>query len=364
MERIVIHTPSKIYPVYIGKDAIQEITPFLQKQFPSLTKILIITDGNVGDRYLAILKSTLQIFQPSHFVVPNGENAKTFDVYHDCLTFALQQKLDRKSIILAFGGGAVGDLSGFVAATYMRGIPFIQLPTTILAHDSAVGGKVAINHPLGKNMVGAFYQPEAVFYDLNFLQSLPMHERRSGFAEVIKHGLIRDGAFYEWLTSNIKDLEQLPVERLSYFLEKGIRIKGDVVSEDEKETGVRAHLNFGHTLGHAIEAEAGYGNITHGEGVIIGMLFALTISKELLNLSFDIEILEEWLKSLGYGTTLPKGLNKSRLLDRMKQDKKSVGEQVLFVLLESIGSPKVCKLGDSFILDQLVLFEKKGGMDK
>lgn len=362
MERIQIDTPSKQYPVYIGKDAISEISPFLMENFPSLTKILIITDGNVGDRYLDLLKNTLETFKPSHFVVPNGEEAKTFDVYHECLTYALEQKLDRKSMILAFGGGAVGDLSGFVAATYMRGIPFIQLPTTILAHDSAVGGKVAINHPLGKNMIGAFYQPEAVFYDLNFLQSLPTNERRSGFAEVIKHGLIRDSDFYEWLLENIEDLDQLSVEQLSYFLEKGIRIKGAVVSEDEKEAGVRAHLNFGHTLGHAIEGEVGYGNITHGEGVIIGMLFALQISKELLNLSFDIEGLEEWLKRLGYQTTIPIGLNKQRLLDRMKQDKKSVGEQVKFVLLDKIATPQVYKLDDSFISDQLMLFEKKGGM--
>src|SRR5690606_22285980 len=213
-----------------------------------------------------------------------------------CLTFALEQKLDRKSVILAFGGGAVGDLSGFVAASFMRGIPFIQIPTTILAHDSAVGGKVAINHPLGKNMIGAFYQPEAVFYDLDFLHSLPLHERRSGFAEVIKHSLISDEDFYVWLRENVHDLDQLRNEEMLYFLKKGIRIKEQIVSQDEKESGIRAFLNFGHTLGHAIEGEAGYGNITHGEGVVIGMMFALGLSKKKLGLSFHLDEFESWLK--------------------------------------------------------------------
>lgn len=361
MEAIQIHTSSKEYPVFVGAGVIQEISTFLNDRFPSLTKLLIITDGNVGDRYLSQLKESLQDFDSVEYIVPNGESAKTFDVYQNCLTYALEQKLDRKSLILSFGGGAVGDLSGFVAATYMRGIPFIQLPTTILAHDSAVGGKVAINHPLGKNMVGAFYQPEAVFYDLNFLQSLPMHERRSGFAEVIKHGLIRDTSFYTWLRENITNLGQLDLEQLSTFLDKGIRIKGEVVSEDEKETGVRAHLNFGHTLGHAIEAEAGYGKMTHGEAVVIGMLFALQISKEILNLSFNFEELDRWLTNLGYETTLPQGLDHNRLLDRMKQDKKSIGEQVKFVLLEEVAKPKICQVDDQFLLEQLILFQEKRG---
>ena len=162
----------------------------------------------------------------------------------------------------------------------MRGIPFIQIPTTILAHDSAVGGKVAINHPAGKNMIGAFYQPEAVIYDINFLVSLTVHEKRSGFAEVIKHGLIQDNSFYQWLKENITSLNHFSEEELIHFLARGIEIKSVIVAEDEKETGIRAYLNFGHTLGHAIEAELGYGKITHGEAVLIGMLFALQLSKK------------------------------------------------------------------------------------
>lgn len=356
MEEIRIHTPSKDYPVFVGSKVIEELPTFIKTQFPSITKVVIITDQNVGERYLSLLISVLSDFHPSYKLVPNGESAKTFEVYQQCLTYCLEEKLDRKSLILSFGGGAVGDLSGFVAATYMRGIPFIQIPTTILAHDSAVGGKVAINHPLGKNMIGAFYQPEAVFYDLEFLYSLPIGERRSGFAEVIKHGLIQDSHFYEWLHKNISNLELLTKEQLAYMLKKGIRIKGNIVSEDEKEVGVRAFLNFGHTLGHAIEAEAGYGKITHGEAVLIGMLFALRLSETLLDLPFDIEKFTEWVGKLGYETKIPNHLSHSRLMDRMKQDKKTVGGQVQFVLLNEIGTPILKNIDDEFLIEQLRIF--------
>lgn len=353
MEELTIHTSSKDYPVLVGTGVIEELSAFIQNQFPSITKIVIITDENVGERYLSLLISVLSNFHITKKIVPNGESAKTFDVYQQCLTFCLEEQLDRKSLLLAFGGGAVGDLGGFVAATYMRGIPFIQIPTTILAHDSAVGGKVAINHPLGKNMVGVFYQPEAVFYDLAFLHSLPLGERRSGFAEVIKHGLIRDSTFFEWLHENIFDLETLTDEQLGYMLKKGIRIKGGVVSEDEKEASVRAILNFGHTLGHAIEGEAGYGKITHGEAVLIGMLFALKLSTKILQLSFDYDRFSRWLTKLGYSTMIPAQINHQRLIDRMKQDKKSVGGQIQFVLLSEIGKPVLKKLNDDFLLEQL-----------
>lgn len=359
MEKIMIHTSSRNYPVIIGSGVIHELKTFLEERFPSLTKIMIITDENVGNRYLSGLKAALSPYEPVHFLVPNGEQAKTFSVYYDCLTFALEQKLDRKSVILAFGGGAVGDLSGFVAASFMRGIPFIQVPTTILAHDSAVGGKVAINHPLGKNMIGAFYQPEAVFYDLNFLHSLPLHERRSGFAEVIKHSLISDEDFYEWLRANVTDLSRLENEDLLYFLKKGILVKESIVSRDEKESGIRAYLNFGHTLGHAIEAEAGYGRITHGEAVVIGMVFALGLSRKKAGLDFDISRFEHWLKELGYQTGLPAGLTAEGLITRMKQDKKSVGERIRFVLLKKIGKPAVFEMADDDLLKELTQFAER-----
>src|SRR3954454_24053685 len=209
MINLTVKTTLKTYPVYIGVGAIQQLPTLLKDNSFNFTKIFIITDETVGELYFPTVLKTLSDFSVETIKVPSGEKAKSFDVYYECQTAALQYKLDRHSLILALGGGAVGDLAGFVAATFMRGIPFIQIPTTILAHDSAVGGKVAINHPQGKNMIGAFHQPEAVFYDLEFLKTLPVHEIRSGFAEVIKHALIDDSNFYNWLKENVKDLQTL-----------------------------------------------------------------------------------------------------------------------------------------------------------
>lgn len=356
MEKILIETQSKSYDVIVGKGAIAEIKPFLSKYFPQLTKLMIITDETVAGLHLEKLREALSGFNPIVFKAPSGEKAKTFDVYYQALTAGLENHLDRKSLILTFGGGAVGDLGGFVAATFMRGVPFIQIPTTILAHDSAVGGKVAINHPSGKNMIGAFYQPEAVFYDLNLLGTLPPHEIRSGFAEVIKHALIHDPEFYRWLLDTIHSFGSLTTEQLQYALVKGIKVKREFVSRDERETGVRAFLNFGHTLGHAIEAEMGYGTYTHGEAVMVGMAFALQLSKELLEMPFNLEEFTEWATRLGYSLDIPSGGSKEKLIERMHQDKKSVGNSIHFVLLEQVGKPVLRKISDKKILEQLDKF--------
>ncbi|RBP88987.1 3-dehydroquinate synthase [Cytobacillus firmus] len=358
MNSISIKTPGRTYPVYIGSGAIEGLGSYIKDTFPVMTNIMIITDETVRAIHLPALEAALKGIDAKVCTVPSGEKAKTFEVYYQCLSFALEHKLDRKSLILAFGGGAVGDLGGFVAATFMRGIPFIQIPTTILAHDSAVGGKVAINHPSGKNMVGSFYQPQAVFYDLNFLESLPPKEVRSGFAEVIKHSLIHDMSFYLSLKDNIRSLDGLPSDELSGMLTKGIEIKGMIVAEDEKEAGVRAFLNLGHTLGHAIEAEKGYGVWTHGESVAVGMLFALHLSKKLLDLRFDVNEFRCWLDQLGYKTDLPEDLSHSKLLERMKQDKKSEGQNVRFVLLKEVGKPVIHQVSDDFILQELEILLK------
>lgn len=361
MKSVSIQTDTRTYPVFIGSGAIGGLSTFIKEAFPSMTNLMVITDETVRDFHLPALESELESIGAKICTVPSGEKAKTFDVYYQCLTFALEHKLDRKSLILAFGGGAVGDLGGFVAATYMRGIPFIQIPTTILAHDSAVGGKVAINHPSGKNMVGAFYQPSAVFYDLDFLGSLPLKEKRSGFAEVIKHSLIHDMNFYLSLKEQIHSLENIPGEELSTILTKGIEIKGAIVGEDEKESGVRAFLNFGHTLGHAIEAEKGYGEWTHGESVAVGIIFALELSRKVFGLTFDIGEFKNWLSSLGYQVTLPQELSHQSLLERMKKDKKSEGQKVRFVLLQEIGKPILYEVSDELLLKELKSFSMQQG---
>lgn len=351
-----IKTASKQYPVLIGKQAINELPDFITHELNQLNKILIITDEKVAELHLQTVKKALiKTGKPVlHYVVPEGEHAKTFEVFYECQSYCLSQQLNRKSLIIALGGGAVGDLAGFVAATFMRGIPFIQVPTTLLAHDSAVGGKVAINHPLGKNMIGAFHQPEAVIYDLEFLQTLPLQELRSGFAEVIKHSLIADKEFYRWLKSNIVDLNNITDEQFLTMITKGIGIKASIVEEDEKEMGIRAFLNFGHTLGHAVEGSMGYGNFTHGESILIGMVYALKLSSREQGLDFNLDEFINWVSSLGYQTTIPLQLEKETLLNLMKTDKKSINEGATFVLLKQLGSPLLMDIADSVLIEEMI----------
>ncbi|MFJ7754126.1 3-dehydroquinate synthase [Peribacillus muralis] len=355
MESIQVKTASKQYPVLVGEKAIQELPELITHEFNHINKILIITDEKVAELHLqsvkqALIKAGKPVLQ---HIVPEGEHAKTFDVFYECQSYCLSQKLNRKSLIIALGGGAVGDLAGFVAATFMRGISFVQVPTTLLAHDSAVGGKVAINHPQGKNMIGAFHQPEAVIYDLEFLQTLPLQELRSGFAEVIKHSLIADNDFYQWLKSNIVDLNDITDEQFMTMIKKGISIKAAIVEEDEKEMGIRAYLNFGHTLGHAVEGSMGYGNFTHGESILIGMIYAIKLSIKKEGLDFNLEEFIEWVSQLGYRITIPDGLETAILLNLMKTDKKSVNEAATFVLLNQVGSPILMDIADSELIEEM-----------
>ncbi|RFU69098.1 3-dehydroquinate synthase [Bacillus sp. V59.32b] len=355
METVDIKTPSKSYPVFIGHNAAESLPDFINENHREIGKIMIITDEKVATLHLDTVKQLLALtnIPICEYIVPEGEHAKTFEVFYQCQSFALSQNLNRKSMIIALGGGAVGDVAGFVAATFMRGIPFIQVPTTLLAHDSAVGGKVAINHPQGKNMIGVFHQPEAVFFDLSFLKTLPAKELRSGFAEVVKEALIQDGEFYKWLLASVDNLNELTEDKLLYMVKRGIEIKANIVAEDEKETGVRAYLNLGHTLGHAIEGLLGYGKISHGEAVMIGTIFAIHLSREKLKLEFDLEKFIDWVGSLGYETVVSEECGKTDLLAFMKRDKKTVSEVVTFVLLQMVGQPKLVNIQDSEILENL-----------
>ncbi len=355
--KVEINTPSKSYSVIIKSGAIKLLGKQLNAK--KYTKLYIITDQTVGPLHLDTLKAQLpNDLEAVEFQVPSGEQAKQFSVYEQCLEFALENGLDRNSCIIAFGGGAVGDLAGFVAATYMRGIDFFQIPTTILAHDSAVGGKTAINLPLGKNMVGVFHQPETVIYDIDFLKTLPTSEIRSGFAEVVKHALIADPQLLKYLMENITSLSEITDDMFVYILGRGIEIKAAVVSEDEKETGVRAVLNFGHTLGHAIEATAGYGKYTHGEAVMIGMVYALYLSKEKLGLTYDISKFIEWIHQLGYDSHIPNYLSFDQAFQAMQRDKKSVANKPHFVLLASVGKPVLEEVEKSLAEKTFITFKQ------
>jgi 3-dehydroquinate synthase len=363
MKQLLIETKTKQYPLFLGEGIIHSLPKILRSlSFPAGTKLLIVTDQTLETLYVSQLQALLSDdYHVYTHVIPSGEGAKSFEQYYACQTAALEYGLDRHSLILAFGGGVVGDLAGFVAATYMRGIRYIQIPTTLLAHDSAVGGKVAINHPLGKNMIGAFHQPEAVVYDTAFLRSLPEKELRSGFAEVIKHALIRDRRFYEWLRQEIHTLRDLTGERLAYCIQKGIEIKASVVREDEKESGVRAHLNFGHTLGHALESELGYGTITHGDAVALGMLFAIFASERVYGRSFADHQFSAWLRTYGFPVSIPATVKLDRLLEKMKGDKKARAGMVRMVLLKDIGEVDMEALDDDTLSVLLREFAQTGG---
>ncbi|WP_408868829.1 3-dehydroquinate synthase [Brochothrix campestris] len=340
MPTITVKTATASYPVVVEQNCLQQQKKTIEGLLANYSHVLVITDQHVSILYKEVcdwLQNSSNSVLP--FVTPNGESAKTFAIYEAAMTHMISHNLDRKSVIVALGGGAVGDLAGFVAASYMRGIDFIQLPTTVLAHDSAVGGKTAINHPLAKNIVGAFHQPQAVYYDTSLLASLPERQMRSGFAELIKHGLIADATLLAEVMANYQNCASLYARDMTPFLTKGIQIKADIVAEDEREQGIRAYLNFGHTFGHAVEAAGDFKHWFHGEAIMIGMKFALLLSQQLTGLQFDVTRWQHWAEKLGYDFSLPPTLTFEQLYDKMMHDKKTTYQAIHFVLLNAVGQP-------------------------
>ncbi|WP_163537655.1 3-dehydroquinate synthase [Gracilibacillus sp. YIM 98692] len=357
MHKQLIKTSSNQYNVVVGEGLLEQITDYFPKEYKN---VLIITDSVVHDLYTNTVKKALgKNVKVSVSVVPAGEASKSIDQYYRLLTDAINHPLDRKSLIIALGGGMIGDLAGFVAATYMRGIDFIQVPTTILAHDSSVGGKVAINHPEGKNMIGNFYPPQAVIYDIRTLHSLPDKEKRSGYAEVVKHGFISETSFMEDVLK-IDLTKELDAERTLNHLQKGIAVKAKIVEQDEKEGNIRKFLNFGHTLGHALESEFGYGGITHGEAVAIGMLFAIRLSESRYGNKLPYQSFYDWLRKNNYPLSI-RDIKVEPLIQRMKKDKKSENEKIQMVLLEKIGEPRMVHISDQEIADHLEKFIRELG---
>lgn len=344
MRQLNVELGDRSYPIYIGADLLSEVSSFFSKH--SISKkspLMIITDAQVAPRYLERLETKLKGdgFEVVSAIVPSGEQSKSLSKLEELVTKALEGGLDRKSTIVALGGGVVGDLAGFVAASYMRGVKFIQIPTTILAHDSSVGGKVAVNHPLAKNIIGAFHQPEFVLYDLNTLQSLPEREVKAGLAEVIKHGLIWDEQFVAWCIEHANELVGLNAEQLGYALYKGCEVKAQVVSQDERENNLRAILNLGHTIGHALEAVAGYNELLHGEAISIGMIGSAKLG---VRFGASEEVLRTTtlaLESCGLPTSIPKHYDTDAILSAMMHDKKFLEGTMVFVVPTEIGVVEV-----------------------
>lgn len=343
MKTLTVDLGSRSYPIFIGKDLLQQNN--LVKPYVSGTQVLIVSNTTVAPLYLSQIEKIFSDYEVKCVVLPDGEQYKTLEVLNKIFDVAIANKFDRKCTFVALGGGVVGDMTGFAAASYQRGVNFIQIPTTLLAQvDSSVGGKTGVNHPFGKNMIGAFHQPSCVIIDTNVLKTLEPRHLSAGLAEVIKYGLIGDLAFFEWLEINIPALLELNEAVLVEAIARSCQNKADIVSKDEKENDMRALFNLGHTFGHAIEASMGYGNWLHGEAVSAGMMQAIYLSKLLGNLTEDdlariINILQQAkLPVLPPNTTQ---MSNESFLELMSGDKKVQAGIIRIVLLKSIGKAYV-----------------------
>ena len=333
MESLRVELGGRGYPIHIGADLLGRVELYA----PNLSgSIAVVTNDVVGPLYLPKIKKALG--KTTDIVVQDGEQAKGWETLNRVFDELLKARCGRDTLIVALGGGVVGDLAGFAAAIYQRGVAFLQVPTTLLAQvDSSVGGKTAINHPLGKNMIGAFHQPRAVISDIATLDTLPDRELRSGIAEVIKHGFALDAAFVDWLESNIDLLLKRDATALTHAVKRSCELKARVVAADEREAGERALLNFGHTFGHAIETGAGYGAWLHGEAVAAGMVMASELSALMGDLrKTDVTRVRTLLKRAGLPVSGP-ALAPERMLELMAVDKKAAKGKTRFVVLQSIG---------------------------
>ena len=338
---LTVSLGERSYPIVIGRHLLDDSA--FAVHVPG-KRVAIVTNTVVAPLYLKRLEAMLTAAGKSciAIVLPDGEEEKNVSNLMRIFDALLENKCDRKTTLLALGGGVIGDMTGFAAATYMRGVPFVQIPTTLLAQvDSSVGGKTAINHPLGKNMIGAFYQPQAVLADTATLATLPDRELSAGMAEVIKHGAIIDAVFFAWLETNISKLMARDDAALAYAIQRSCEIKAEVVRQDEREGGLRAILNFGHTFAHAIEAGMGYGTWLHGEAVGCGMAMAADLSERLGYLSaVEKSRVVALVQAAGLPTIAP-DLGAERWLDLMEVDKKNEDGKIKFILLKPLGHPLI-----------------------
>tara|TARA_R110002095_G_scaffold147182_5_gene127300 strand:+ start:5352 stop:6524 length:1173 start_codon:yes stop_codon:yes gene_type:complete len=310
----------------------------------------IVTDRNLAALHTPKIEKSLEAkgWKWETAIIEAGEKSKSLAVISSLYDRLVELKADRQTVLIAVGGGVTGDAAGFVAATYVRGLPFVQVPTSLLAHvDSSVGGKVGVNHPQAKNLIGAFYQPLGVFIDTSTLETLPERDYRSGLAEIVKYGVILDSKFFQYLEQNIEGLNQRSPEVLRTVIARSCELKAEVVEQDEHErTGLRAILNYGHTFAHAFEALCGYGELMHGEAVSIGMVYASDLAEKLNLIAHqETERQIQLLQALGLPVSLPEGtrLVNDEIIDRMKLDKKTVGGKLRFVLPTCIGRVEVFK---------------------
>jgi len=344
MEKIRVELGERSYNIMVGNGTLKDIGKTLEK-FEFSNKVALISNPNVYDLYGKTVSGSLQDsgYELTEVLIPDGEAYKSLAYAEKIYEALLKAKLDRKSALIALGGGVIGDITGYAASTYMRGIDFIQLPTTLLAQvDSSVGGKTGVNHPLGKNMIGTFWQPRFVSIDTATLGTLPRREFLSGLGEVIKYGVIWDKEFFVFLEKNREKILQLEPASLTHIIRRSCEIKSDVVSKDERESGLRAILNYGHTIGHAVETLTGYKKYLHGEAVAVGMYMEAKLSHQ-LGLINNEEVLriKALISSYELPSEMPGEIEISDLIETMQIDKKTVAGKMHFVLPEKVGSVKI-----------------------
>jgi 3-dehydroquinate synthase len=360
--RLTIALGERSYPILIGAGLFDQAATYAS--LPRGHTALVVSNTTVAPLYAQRLVNALRdkYAQVHTVVLPDGEAHKTWQTLNLIFDALLEKSCDRKTVLFALGGGVVGDMAGFAAASYMRGVPFVQVPTTLLAQvDSSVGGKTAINHPLGKNMIGAFYQPQLVVCDLDTLKTLPAREMSAGLAEVIKYGPISDIAFMDWLEKNMDGLRAGDAALLAHAVQRSCEIKARVVGADEREQGMRAILNFGHTFGHAIEAGMGYGAWLHGEAVGCGMVMAARLSQALgLIDAAWVQRLERLIVRAGLPTLAPRlALHDAadvsqRYLQLMRGDKKSEAGEIKFITIDAPGRASMRGAPDALVRDVIV----------
>ncbi len=342
MSTMMLDLPQGAYPIHIGPQLLQDAA--LLSSTVSGQRAAVITNTVVGPLYGHWLSDALARFHPVVVVLPDGEPQKALGTIDYVVGELLKARCDRQTTLFALGGGVIGDITGFVASVYQRGVPFVQIPTTLLSQvDSSVGGKTGVNHALGKNMIGSFYQPKAVIIDTTTLTTLPDRELSAGLAEVIKYGVLGDYGFFVWLESHMEALRARDLEALTFAIETSCRNKARIVEADEKEAGLRALLNLGHTFGHAIEAGMGYGQWLHGEAVAVGMVMAARLSERLGGLrASDVARLRDLVAAAGLPTRPPE-MSVERFLELMAVDKKALGGELRFVLPRALGDAFITK---------------------
>ncbi|MCE5195027.1 MAG: 3-dehydroquinate synthase [Nitrospiraceae bacterium] len=358
VEHLKVKLGARSYEICIGSKIIASIGSKL-KSFKLSSRIGLISNNTVNAIYGKTVLNSLKTagFDVISVIIPDGEQYKNLKTMQGIYDRLLSHKLDRKSAIVALGGGVIGDITGFAASTYMRGVPYIQIPTTLLSQvDSSVGGKTGVNHKLGKNMIGTFYQPKLVWIDIDTLNTLPKRELFAGLAEVIKYGVIKNKELFRFLEDKKGKILNLDKNALSYIIKRSCELKADVVSKDERESGVRVILNYGHTIGHAIETATDYKQFLHGEAVAIGMHVEARLSHILGFFSEKaVSRLKNLIDSYGLKSEIPAGIDTRTLLSSMQLDKKTVGGKLKFILPEKIGKVKIYKGADNEIIKKALL---------